>query len=591
MNNPTASAFFYFLKRYKLLFGAIVLLTFVSSALESFGVAAFFPLFSTLVSDAQDEGGLLGFINRVVGSVPVDSPIIAASVLIAGIFFLKAGSSLLLAGVVGYTSAKVLYNTKKEMMDKYAGAHYQYFLDSRQGDLIFNLTGATPSISSALDGGARLVMSLFRTISMTVILVAILPFSALAVALLGLTYYGFIHYASRRFSYPLGQRQARTSSEQLVVANEFFSGFRQILTFNAARHWVARFDLQNRTFSESLVKVHLLNAIPRPAMELSTLALMVGFILYIWSNGQDNLAESLAKLGVFVVALVQLMPALTSIGATRMGIMGTLPNLELVHQTLTGSVPMRKDGYRDLEPLARAIAFEGVSFAYKGRETLLDGVNLTFEKGKVTAIVGASGGGKTTIVNLILGLFEPTGGRITVDGVPLQDIKQEAWLSKIGSVSQDSFTFHSTIANNILLGRNGHSTESIIKAAKIANAHEFIAKHPHGYDVIVGDRGMRLSGGQQQRLAIARAVLDTPEILIFDEATSSLDTAGEKLVQEAINNVSTERTVIIIAHRLSTVRNADKIIVIDNGRVVEEGTHEELLSKNGNYSHLVTVAG
>ena len=207
----------------------------------------------------------------------------------------------------------------------------------------------------------------------------------------------------------------------------------------------------------------------------------------------------------------------------------------------------------------------------------------------MTAIVGPSGAGKTSIVNLILGLFEPTQGRITVDGIPVHEFKQDSWLQKIGFVSQDPFLYHSSIADNIRFDRDGHSIEAISEAAKTANAHGFISELPQGYDTIVGDRGMTLSGGQQQRLAIARAMLESPEILIFDEATSSLDTISEKLVQDAIDKVATDRTVIIIAHRLSTIRHADRIIVIDNGQVIEEGSHQELLRSNGHYSRLVAT--
>jgi subfamily B ATP-binding cassette protein MsbA len=205
-------------------------------------------------------------------------------------------------------------------------------------------------------------------------------------------------------------------------------------------------------------------------------------------------------------------------------------------------------------------------------------------------MVGPSGTGKTTLINLILGLFEPHTGSVRADGIPIQELTQESWLGKIGFVSQDTFLFHSTIADNILFGREDHTQESVIRAAKIANAHDFITELPLSYDTVVGDRGMRLSGGQQQRLAIARAMLSDPEILIFDEATSSLDTIAERQVQQAIDNVSSDRTVILIAHRLSTVQRADKIIVIHEGQVVEEGTHQELLDMDGHYSQLVAAS-
>ena len=281
------------------------------------------------------------------------------------------------------------------------------------------------------------------------------------------------------------------------------------------------------------------------------------------------------------------MPTVGALGLTRWSVMRGLPNMERVHLTLVGPIPVRKDGHIPLDSFEKYISFENLSFSYDGRPPVFTDVNFTIEKGSVTAIVGSSGAGKTTIVNLILGLFQPTQGKITVDGKSLQDVKIETWLSKIGSVSQDTFTYNASIKDNILFGREKLSDQAVVQAAKIGNAHKFISDHPDAYSAVVGDRGMRLSGGQQQRLAISRAVLESPEILIFDEATSSLDTISEQLVKEAMLEVSNNRTVIIVAHRLSTIRNADKIIVLNEGKVVEEGDHFELLGMDGFYSKLV----
>ena len=215
---------------------------------------------------------------------------------------------------------------------------------------------------------------------------------------------------------------------------------------------------------------------------------------------------------------------------------------------------------------------------------------MSFEKGAITAIVGPSGSGKTTLINMILGLFQPTSGRITVDGTPLQDLTNESWLRRLGFVSQDPFLYHTTIEENIRFYRTGHSEEELNRAATIANVHDFICELPEAYGTLAGDRGIKLSGGQQQRICIARAVLDSPEILIFDEATSSLDSLGEKQVQQAVDNASSDRTVIIIAHRLSTVRHANKIIVLDDGKIVEQGTHDELLKSKGHYYQQVAAS-
>jgi ABC-type multidrug transport system fused ATPase/permease subunit len=592
MDKPRYSLFFYFLSRYKHLCGAIVLITLVTSLLESLSVAAFFPLFSSLMGASQEKaGGILGFISRMGGLLPFPDPLVSAAVLLILVFSVKILLTILREVLMGYGSAKVLYSVKQQIIERYAGAQYQFFLDSKQGTLFFNLLSAPHGVIGVLFNGLQMVASLLKVLAIVIVLGFIFPLAALAFAGLGLLFYGVTHYLSIRVSFRLGREGAEAGMQQNVIANELLSGIQQIITFGTARRWVERFERENRALTEMYMKQAVWSAMPRPVMELLGVVLILGAILILRAISTDNFAEVLVKLGIFAVALAQILPAVTSLGQIRMTFMGALPTAELAYDAITDPIPRREDGHRVLESFEKAIAFENVSFAHKGRETLLKGVDLTIEKGKVTAIVGPSGAGKTTIINLILGLFEPTEGRITIDGVPLQEFKQETWLSKIGPVSQDTFTYHSTVADNVLFGRNGHSIDSLVKAAKIANAHEFISDLPQDYDTIVGERGMKLSGGQQQRLAIARAVLDTPEILIFDEATSSLDTISEKLVQEAIEKASSDRTVIIIAHRLSTIRRADKIIVLDDGQVEEEGNHQELLSMHGHYSRLVDSAG
>ncbi len=586
-SRPRSSLILYFLGRYKRLYTVVLAVILVSSVLESLSVAAVFPLFSSLLGGSPDEaGGILGMMNSLVDKVPISNRTVAGAVLVISIFSFKILFVLARDILIGYASARVLYDVRKQVMETYGGAHYQFYLDNKQGTLLYNSLAAPSAVHTILLSGSRILASFFKVVTITVVLVSILPLAALAFLVLGVAYYGGIHVLSKRVSFILGEKRAKARTEQTVIINEFFSGFHQILTFRAIKSWLGRFDRENRRDRTLLVQNQAWQATPRPVMEFFSLALLLSFLSIFKVLGSDNFADNLAALGVFAVALVQLIPSLTSTGSAWMGMIGSLPDAERAYETITGPVPRRHEGDREMDSFQKSIAFKAVSFAYPNREPLFKDVSLEFEKGKVTAIVGASGSGKTTIVNLILGLFEPTRGSITIDGMSLKEFKQESWLGKIGFVSQEPFTFHSTIADNIRFGRNGHSTESLVEAAKIANAHGFISELPQGYDTEVGERGMKLSGGQQQRLAIARAVLAGPEILVFDEATSALDSISEKLVQEAIDKVSSNRTAIIIAHRLSTVRNADKIIVLAGGEMVEEGTHQELLSKNGHYARL-----
>ena len=579
---------YYFLKPYRLLYGLILVVTLAAAALESLGLAAFFPVFSSVFSDSGEEvGGILGAITGLVDLMPFTDPIVAAAVLLMCIFFVKTVFTLLREALTAYGSAKVLYNIKRQVMERYAGSHYQFFLDSKQGDLIYSAMSAPHRVSNILLTTPRMLSELLRITAIIVVLMLVSPHITLAIAGLGLIYFWVVHYLSKRVSYNIGQQSLSAEAAQIVITNEFLAGIRQIIAFNTLGGWLGRFARENRIYSELYAKAQMWLAAPRPLMEFTAVAIMLGILLVLRVVSPGTFTETLPKLGVFAMGLVQLLPSVTNFGRFRMNVMQSLPDGERLYHTLTGPVPRRRDTSRDLESFEREITFDNVTFAHKGRETLLDGVNLTFEKGKVTAIVGPSGSGKTTIINLVLGLFEPTGGRVAIDGISLQDYKLETWLSRVGFVSQEPFIYHTTITENIAFSRNGHSTESVIKASRIANAHGFIAELPEVYDTIVGDRGMKLSGGQQQRIAIARAILGEPEVMIFDEATSSLDSVSESLVQEAIDSVSRERTVIVIAHRLSTIRYADKIIVLDQGEVIEEGSHEELLERQGHYSRLV----
>lgn len=578
----------HFLGRFKLLFAGVLFLTVVSSLLESVSVIAFFPVFSSLLGQPEgDVGGILGLITRIAQMLPISNDLVASALLLMGIFVLKTFFNVAREVASTYAAGKIQYDTQCRIMARYSGAQYQFYLDSKQGELIYNSTDAAGSVSSMFMLSTRMLTSLLKVFSIAIVLFSILPLATAAIAVSGVINYLGIHYISRRASRSVGEEKARVGTEQLVITNEFFSGFRQILATNAISSWTDRFNRASFAMSRLMVKEAAYLALPRPLLELSGVGLLMGIILIFSLSSSDSVLQNLPKVGIFAVALAQMLPPLTAIGGARMEMMITLPNAHRAYEAITGNIPMRNEGDRESVVFEQAIKFENVTFEHKNRDILFNNIDLTVEKGKVTAIVGPSGSGKTTIVNLILGLFEPTNGKLTIDGVPLQEFSYMAWIDKIGFVSQEPFTYNASIRDNILLGRTGISDDLVLKAATVANADGFIQELPEGYDTMVGDRGMRLSGGQQQRLSIARALLKEPEILIFDEATSSLDTISEKLVQDAIDSASKNRTVIVIAHRLSTVRNADNIIVLEQGKLIEQGSHHALLDADGYYSKLV----
>jgi ABC-type multidrug transport system fused ATPase/permease subunit len=581
-----------FFKPYKLRYAIILVLTLVSSVLASLSLAAFFPLFSSILGEsASDQGSILSFITDLSDFMPFSDPTVAAAALLVALFLAKNAANMMREAVIAYASGKVLFDAKDKILSRYAGARYQFFLDTNHGSLIYNGLVATHTLANLLLAVPNMVADLAKILAIVVILAFISPLAAVALGILGISYFGIAHLLSIKVSYQVGKGKTEAYSEQTTVTNEFLNGIRQIMIFRTSQRWLSRFRVENRKHSSLFIKESVWLAVPKNLLEFTAIVVMLGFVLVLKSTSPDTFATALPILGVYAMALIQLLPAIASVGRTRMQVMASMADAELVHHSMVGPIPQYTDGDKAMESFERSVSFEDLTFAHKGREPLLQGVDLTFEKGKVTALVGPSGAGKTTIINLILGLFEPSGGRVTIDDLSLQDYQIKTWLGRIGFVSQEPFIFHASIAENIAFSRSGYSRECIIKAAEIANAHGFIAEFPEGYDTVVGEHGMKLSGGQQQRVAIARAVLDEPEVLIFDEATSSLDSISERLVQEAIETASKDRTVIMIAHRLSTIRHADKIIVLDQGRVAEQGTHQELLERQGHYSGLVASSG
>ncbi len=566
--------------------------TLLTSILETLHVAAFFPVFQSLLqtSAGGTQGRLLGAITSASGFLPFPDPLVGAVIVLIGIAVLRFCMTLLRESLVAHASGTVQHDVKNRIVRCYADAPYQFFLDKKQGKLNYDALIAASRVGILMHRVPQSIAELLKVITIGALLLMILPVGVLVLVVVGLAYNGLTHCLSKRVSYHTGKGRAISGAEQTVILQEFLSGIRQIVTFGTQAAWLERFRHQSLVFRGLYVKDSIWLTVPKSLMELTAVVIVLVFIVVSRVATPGALTENLPVAGVFALALFQILPSMTSFGRYRMEAVGLMADAELAYQTLTGHTPRRLGGQRTFEGLQRGIVFDRVSFAYPDRPTLLKGLDVAFERGKVTAIVGPSGSGKTTIVNLILGLFEPTEGRMLVDDVDFREYRAESWLRRIGFVSQDPFIYHASIAENITFGRDGHSVQSVQRAAEIANAHDFVSALPRQYDTVVGDRGMKLSGGQQQRIAIARAVLDDPDILIFDEATSSLDTVSEKLVQDAIEKISRQRTVVIIAHRPSTIRNADKIVVLDEGRIVEEGSHQQLLDEHGTYSQLVGSA-
>ena len=390
------------------------------------------------------------------------------------------------------------------------------------------------------------------------------------------------------------KKQSKESQNRLAgmvsTIEESISGLRIIKGFNAIRYSKEKFDEQNEKYSKTLVGVHRKREMSSPMSEFLS-AIVVIIVLWFGGNlilgGGSNIGA--ADFITYIVVFSQIISPAKSFSQGYYNIQKGVASAERIFEILDADeVITEKENALEIKDFNNEIEYHDVSFRY-GKDDVLKDINLKIPKGKVIALVGESGGGKSTLVDLLPRFYDVCEGKILIDGHDIRDYKISDLRGLMGIVTQETILFNDTVFNNIAFGMENVSKEAVIEAAKVANAHEFIMEMEHGYETNIGDRGMNLSGGQRQRLSIARAVLKNPPILILDEATSSLDTESERLVQDALSNVMSQRTSIVIAHRLSTIQHADEIVVLQKGQIIERGQHEELIALNGVYKKLTDL--
>ena len=398
---------------------------------------------------------------------------------------------------------------------------------------------------------------------------------------------------------PLAQfaRKLRKASKESMVQiseiytslQEMLSGFSVIKSFCREKHEEARFAVNNKDYYNVQQRIVRVDARTTPVMEFLS---MTGVAVVLWFGGKDviNGAWTLGDFTAFILAVQQMYQPIKNFAQLNSTIQQAVSASERVFEILDEeSTIFNLPDAKNIDVFSKDIVYKNVSFGYEKDKSILKNININIKKGQTVAFVGSSGSGKSTIANLLLRFYDVNSGEISVDGTNIKNLTLESLRDKIGVVSQDVFLFNDSVRYNIAYGKLDATDEEIELAAKAANAHNFISKMPQGYNTLIGERGMKLSGGEKQRIAIARAMLKNPPILVLDEATSALDSESEKLVQEAIETLMKNRTVVLIAHRLSTVINADQIVVIDKGSIAEVGKHQELLAKNGIYTKLYNL--
>jgi subfamily B ATP-binding cassette protein MsbA len=462
----------------------------------------------------------------------------------------------------------------------------RFYNRTRAGQIINRLTSDTDLLRTLVTKN----ISMFATsVLQVVISIVFLVLISWELTLLALVVMPLSFVAWRKLLAPLRRGDRRVldmSGEVTSHLQETVSGVRQVKAAAAERFEASRFRSLTDLYFRSVVRTERIRALASP---LSESMAAIGTVLLLWFGGRMVVQGALTP-GAFItfigISLKLYQPAkwLSKFPAT---VQPGLSAADRIFEFLDTPLEMvDQPGARVFDTVKDAVRFENVSFHYTDDAPVLNDVTLVARRGTVTALVGPSGAGKTTLVDLIARFYDPTAGRITIDGVDMRDFSVKSLRRMMGVVTQETVLFHDTVRSNIAYALPDSSQEAVERAALAANAHEFISQMPDGYDTILGERGTRLSGGQRQRIAIARAILRDPSILIFDEATSALDSESERLVQEAIEHLLEGRTVFVIAHRLSTIMNADQILTMEDGRIVQRGTHDELLAEGGLYRKL-----
>ncbi len=484
----------------------------------------------------------------------------------------------------------VMKSLRNNIFAKILKLPLSYYSEERKGDIIARMSNDVQEVEMSIISTFEVVFKdpliiIFHLIALfslsfdlTLFVVLLLPVSGVLIGRLG---------KNLRMSARKGQKKLGLI---ISIIEESISGLRIIKAFNAEEKTYRQFSSVNNFFNRIMIKVFRRKGLASPLSEfLGTIVMVVviyyGSNLVLKSNGEMNPEDLIG----FILLFYMIIGPSKQVSTAFYNIQKGMASLDRINKILNAPITIiDKNDAKSITEFKSSIEFRDVSFKYE-KEFVLNNINVKIKKGQSIALVGQSGSGKSTMADLIPRFIDVVKGELFLDGIPLRDYITKDIRNLMGIVTQESILFNDSIFNNIAYGVENATEEDVIRAAKVANAHEFIMKLRHDYYTNIGDRGHKLSGGQRQRISIARAVLKNPPILILDEATSSLDTESEKLVQDALNSLMENRTSIIIAHRLSTIQNADEILVLENGYIVERGKHEELIAFNGVYKKLVDL--
>ena len=526
------------------------------------------------------------YVYQMIDTLGASTTLLVIGLFLAVMTFLKTGAYFLSSATIIPIRTGVVRDIRNQLYRKITSLPLGFFSEERKGDIIARMSGDVQevenSIMSSLDmlfKNPILIILYFATL--IVISWQLTLFTLIIVPVMG----WFMGFVGRKLKAKSIKAQAMWSDTMSMV-EETLGGLRIIKAFCAEDKMNRRFDAINTSYREQVRRVNTRQQLAHPMSEFLGTVLIV---IVLWFGGMlvlNNMTLSGPMFIYYLVMLYSIINPLKDFSKASYNIPKGLASMERVDKILNAENPIKeKADPVHIASFEHSIEFRHVSFRY-GEKWVLRDINLKIEKGKTVALVGQSGSGKSTLVDLIPRYYDTQEGQVLIDGVDVRDLCIHDLRMLIGNVNQEAILFNDSFYNNISFGVESTTMEQVEKAARIANAHDFIMASEHGYDTNIGDRGGRLSGGQRQRVSIARAILKNPPILILDEATSALDTESERLVQDALEKLMKTRTTVAIAHRLSTIKTADEICVLHVGRFVERGSHDELMALNGYYRKL-----
>lgn len=584
-------------RKYRGVFSLSIVCNILLSVFTVASIPVIIPFFQILFDrvpgvqpDSSPIGGLNEYFTQLIYSQGKENALLIVCGMIILIFFLKNVFRYLAMYFIVPMRTGIVRDIREELFDKYLRLPLSYYSDQRTGDMISRITLDVQEIEVSI---LKVIEVVFKApliiVGSIFFMIYVSPQLSLFVLVLLFFTVFVIGGISKTLKNQSNRAQARLGNITSTV-EESIGGIKIIKAFNAEKDQNRRFSEENEGYRNTLMSLMNRQNLSSPLSEFLGIAVVTALL---WYGSKLVFLERLEPevFFAFIFAFYQVIEPAKSFSGAYYNIQKGLAAVERVDNLMT--MP-EEDSSSQNEPceFKESVEIRDLSFQYQDDEkVVLKEVSMSISKGEVVAIVGSSGSGKTTMVDLLMGFYPVTQGQILLDGKSIDEFSKYALRSMFGLVSQHAILFHDTIRNNITFGKELFTEEDIIHASKVANAHEFILGLQDGYETVIGDKGMKLSGGQRQRITIARAILHNPQILILDEATSSLDSESEKLVQDAFDKILKERTSIVIAHRLSTIINADKIIVMDEGKIISIGKHNELYSTSPLYQKYVDMQG